>query len=158
MDVQVQPCPPLSLAPAHLLYLWSLWSSGRGIFVLLGLLYPINRSLLPSMCVAAQEAPAFSGGTGSACSMQTHGPHTADTVRRSSSMEWEALSAVVPGGCLPGHLIPLGLFHIWRTADCKYYLATKSARVSWGRRNRMVVINHAEMMHCGLKMEKEGTD
>lgn len=21
----------------------------------------------------------------------------------------------------------------------------------------MVVINHAEMMHCGLKMEKEGT-
>lgn len=36
-----------------------------------------------------------------------------------------------------------------------------SNKKSWsqaGRRSEMVVINHAEMMHCGLKMEKEGTD
>lgn len=36
-----------------------------------------------------------------------------------------------------------------------------SNKKSWnqlGRRSGMSVINQAEMMHCGLKMEKEGID
>jgi hypothetical protein len=63
----------------------------------------------------------------------------------------------VLGGCLFGHLIAHPSC-VCRTADCKHYLATKRAGVIWEKRGRMVVIIHAEMMHCGLKMEKEGTD
>lgn len=125
-----------------------LWSLGRRMLVSLGLSFNPCWALASSlpMCWRMWEVPASRGCAGSA--LLYRGRH-ADDPRHSSCH-----AIVFRCGVATWRPSSLCLEDSWLQT-------LPSNKKSWsqaGRRSEMVVINHAEMMHCGLKMEKEGTD
>lgn len=125
------------------------WSPALPLPVVLSWLHqtsylPLDHSPPPSTCMVTREVCASQEGPGSALtsggSWRPCVVHVWGSGDHPPSRGWLGSPLCLEDGCLQ---------------------TSPSNRKSWSqprRRNTRVVINHAEMMHCGLKMETEGTD
>lgn len=76
---------------------------------------------------------------------------TIDMLFPSEDVKCKRLSAVITGMRLWFHLRSLNLSYVRRTAHNKALPSNKNTSGRFRESNRRVVINHAGMMHCGLK-------